>query len=130
MQVYIDRLTSLSERGILSDVTVAEWPGRASVDPEEGCEAGRRFSKIESIARDLDVDLAPSFERISRYNAFADATEEMVVFPTIGLVVTDPTSGPVALAPCALGDGPCHVDDVIRQLEAVDNPEYVTKLVP
>lgn len=114
----LERLDQLLDGGVIGHLRIDDWPRRATVDAGRRSPAIDRYFAIVDAADRLGVSIEPYFERYRRVDQLTDTTEEVVVFPTIGLVLEDVVEhAPVAIAPARLGGMEYRVEDLVRALE-------------
>lgn len=124
----IDRLDHLADHGCIDELSVREWPARATTTSSDHSSAFRLFERLDRAADRMSISLAPFFERYRRVNHLLDSEEEVLVFPTFAIEVTDAAGGETrALAPCSTGHTTCSFEDMVRALE-LNNPTGASQI--
>lgn len=122
----VDRLSSLTERGVIDGFEVVVWgDGLALSTPSAGTEPGRRarraYERFREWAAAGDRSIADAFEPRTTRSELTGEQYHVVGFPALTLAeyVDDELQH---VAPCSVGDEPRTVEDRLDALERTGPP--------
>lgn len=121
------RLERLTEEDHIDHFSQEVWPSKATIETGTKTWATSLYAEFEEIATQLNISLEPYFERYRRVNQLTGTAEDVIVFPTVAVLVSDPSvDRPYALAPCTSGSVACSLEDLLTELERTQPPSTNT----